>query len=79
MDLKLTQTHVAFVLKCDEVSVHKWGNNLYSPSLPYYHRLIEFLGYAPYDVTGMTLGQKIVAKRWFFGVEPEKAGKAFEG
>jgi transcriptional regulator with XRE-family HTH domain len=75
MDLKLTPTYVAFMLKCDKTSVHNWEHSLYSPSLQYYHRIIEFLGYAPYDATKMTLGQKIRAKRWFMGISQEKLAK----
>jgi transcriptional regulator with XRE-family HTH domain len=75
MDLKLTQTHVAFMLKCDETSVHNRENNLYSPSLQYYHRIIGFLGYAPYDATEMSLDEKIRGKRWFMGISQEKLSR----
>ena len=75
MDLKLTQGQVASMVKCTESSVHCWEKNLHSPSLPYYHRIIGFLGYAPYNVTKMTLGEKIVAKRWFMEISQEKLAK----
>jgi len=50
------------MVKCNETSVHNCENNLYSPSLQYFHKINEFLGYAPYDATEMTLGERIRAK-----------------
>jgi transcriptional regulator with XRE-family HTH domain len=75
MDLKLTQTYVAFMLKCDETSIHNWEHNLNSPSLQYYHRIIEFLGYAPYNATEMSLGENIIAKRWLIGLSQKKLAR----
>jgi transcriptional regulator with XRE-family HTH domain len=75
IDLKLTQTSVAFMLKCDETSVHNWEKNLYSPSLQYYHRIIEFLGYVPEPTIPKSLGERIVSYRKSIGLSQEKLAR----
>ena len=72
MDLKLSQGEVARRIGAVESSVLNWEKNRAKPSLPFLPRIIELLGYVPYDSTEKTLGEKIVDHRKSFGLSQEK-------
>jgi len=60
MDLTLTQTHVAFMLRCEEILVHNWDENLNRPSFKHFQGILESPGYAPRDSIEMTMGDKTI-------------------
>jgi transcriptional regulator with XRE-family HTH domain len=63
LDLKLLQKNVAQILGVKEATVWNWENNRTSPGLHYIPRIVEFLGYAPFNAESKTLGERIVNYR----------------
>jgi DNA-binding XRE family transcriptional regulator len=49
MDLKLTQREVAEKLSVDKTTIQFWENNRVKPSLAQIPKIIEFLGYDPFE------------------------------
>jgi DNA-binding XRE family transcriptional regulator len=47
----------------DEASVWNWENNRNEPVIRSIPKIIELLGYVPFDTETMTLGEKIVVYR----------------
>ncbi len=72
LDLKLLQKEVAQRLSVGESSIYNWGNNLSIPSLRYIPKIIEFLGYTPYDPSVRTTGEKIVTYRQLLSLSQKK-------
>ena len=72
LDLKLLQKEVAQKLGVGESSVYNWENNLTKLALRYIPKIIEFLGYAPYNPSDKTTGEKIVACRRFLGLSQKR-------
>ncbi len=72
LDLKILQKEVAQRLSVGESSIYNWGNNLSIPSLRYIPKIIEFLGYTPYDPSVRTTGEKIVAYRRLLGLSQKR-------
>jgi len=48
-------------LKADIHSIHGWAYNQYSSEIRYMPKIIEFLGYLPWNTSPKTLGEKIIA------------------
>jgi len=68
LDLKLFQKDVAKIIGCDECSIWNWENNYNIPVLKFIPRIIDFLGYVSYDVSSLTLGERIKIARQSFGM-----------
>ena len=75
LDLKLFQKEVAQKLGVNEDSVCNWENNRTSPSLRFIPKIIEFLGYLPYDAQAKTLGERIVASRKRLGLSQKELAR----
>lgn len=56
LDLGLRQKKVAERLGVDKDSVYNWETNRYSPSLRVVPRIIQFLGYLPYEIAELSPG-----------------------
>ena len=76
LNLKLSQREVAQRLGAEETSILNWEKNRSSPSLHFLPRIIEFLGYVPYDTTTKTQGEKIVAYRKLLGLSQDKLARS---
>ena len=76
IDLKLLQKEVAQKIGVDETSVLNWEKNRNTPSLTYIPKIIEFLGYQPFDATAVTLGEKIVFLRRILGLSRNKLAQS---
>ena len=72
LDLGLLQREVAQQLGVDKDSIYYWETGRYKPSLRVIPKIIEFLGYMPYDTSEMTLGERIVTMRHFLGLSREE-------
>lgn len=72
LDLKLLQKEIAQRLGTDEASVYNWENNRTSPSLHFIPKVIEFLGYVPYDTQARTFGEGITIFRRIHGITQEE-------
>jgi transcriptional regulator with XRE-family HTH domain len=71
--LKLTQEEVARILHTNEGCVVYWEKNHKSPSLRFISRIVQFLGYNPYeDISSRSLGERIVIYRQIHGVSQEQ-------
>ena len=71
LDLKLLQKEVAQRLGVSKDTICNWENNRTSPALRFMPRIMDFLGYLPYDAQGETLGEWIVATRRLLGLSQE--------
>jgi transcriptional regulator with XRE-family HTH domain len=72
LDLKLTQKDVAEKLGVDKTTVQFWENNRVKPSLRLIPKIIEFLGYDPYETIPMSLGEEIITFRRRHGFSQKK-------
>jgi transcriptional regulator with XRE-family HTH domain len=70
LDLDLLQREVALLLRSTECSVYLWETNRTSPTLPFLPRIIEFLGYCPFD-PDWTPGERLTWIRRYFGLSQE--------
>ena len=76
LDLKLLQKEVAERIEVDEITVYYWENNRVKPSLPLIPKIIEFLGYIPFDTESNSLGEQIVIYRRIHGLSQKKLARS---
>ena len=72
IELGLSQSQVAKILDTDEQYVYAWENNHNKPIISKYPKIIEFLGYFPFDIDTLTFGGKIMKYRYLHGMSQEK-------
>lgn len=72
LDLKLLQKEVAKKIGVDETSIYYWENNRVKPSLTYIPKIIEFLGYIPFNAKSNSLREQIVTYRRVHGLTQKK-------
>ena len=72
LDLNLLQKEVAQKIGVGETSVYNWENNLAKPALRFIPRIIEFLGYVPFDTSNLSAGERIVVYRRLLGISQKK-------
>ena len=63
------------MINTTESTIWNWENNYVSPSLSYIHKIIEFLGYVPFDTSNQTLGNKILIYRKLSGLSQRKLAR----
>lgn len=68
LDLKLLQKEVALILGGEEATTWNWENNRSSPKLHNIPKIVEFLGYVPFDGKPKTLGKRIIHYRRLYGI-----------
>ena len=76
LDLKLLQRQVALTLGVEEATIWNWENNYSSPKLHYIPRIIQFLGYVPFNNQAKTLGERIVNYRRLSGITQKELAKS---
>jgi transcriptional regulator with XRE-family HTH domain len=74
LDLGLFQKDVARQIGVTEESVYNWETNRTEPEVRLIPRIIEFLGYTPYDAT-WSFGQRLRAIRTALGLSQEHMAK----
>jgi DNA-binding XRE family transcriptional regulator len=57
MDLKLFQRDVAGIIGVTECTINNWENREINPETKYIPRIIDFLGYTPFECPGDILGR----------------------
>jgi DNA-binding XRE family transcriptional regulator len=72
LDLKLLQKEVAEKIGVDETSIYYWENNRVKPSLTYIPKIIEFLGYIPFNTKSNNLREQIITYRRLQGLTQKK-------
>lgn len=75
LELQLLQKDVAPFIEATESAVAYWESNRYQPQIHSYLKVIEFLGYFPFDIDASTLGGKIKECRFKNGLSHKKIGK----
>ena len=61
-----------------EDSITGWENNRNEPSVIYYLKIIQFLGYVPFEINTSTLGGQIKLYRHLHGLSQEELARKLE-
>ena len=72
IELGLSQSQVAKILNTDAQYIYAWENNHYKPIISKYPKIIDFLGYFPFEIDTSTFGGKIKKYRYLHGLSQEK-------
>ncbi len=72
LDLNLLQKDVAQRLGVCDPSVYNWENNITKPAIKYIPKIIEFLGYVPFDTSTLSVGERIVVYRRLLGLSQKE-------
>jgi transcriptional regulator with XRE-family HTH domain len=67
LELNMLQKEVAQRFGITVCTVRNWERNRSNPSLIFIPKIIQFLGYVPYDTSEQDFGKKIAAKRRLLG------------
>jgi DNA-binding XRE family transcriptional regulator len=71
----LTQLELAKHLSVQETTISNWENNRSKPKIYLLPKIIEFLGYVPFELPKETIGDKIFAYRKEHGLSHRKLAK----
>lgn len=71
LELGILQKDVAKLIGICEDSITNWENNRSEPYVKHYPKIIQFLGYVPFEVDDTTLGGKIRLYRYLNGLSQE--------
>ncbi len=77
LELNLLQKDVARIIGVSEDTVTLWENELATPQVKHYPKVIEFLSYYPFQKDLTTLGGKINYYRFVKGLSHKELGKLF--
>jgi len=66
---------VAKMLGACEPSIYSWENNLSEPAFRYIPKIIEFLGYAPFETSAKSIGEKIIIYRKLRGLSQKQLAR----
>ena len=75
MDLKLLQSDIAKILNVSPDSITYWENNRSQPQVNYFPRIIEFLGFFPFEFDTSTFIGKLKSYRFGNGLSHKRLGK----
>ena len=75
LELQLFQRDAAVLLGVTESGLVYWESNKAQPQVHLYPKVIEFLGYFPFDIDTSTLGGKIKEYRFRKGLSQKNLGK----
>jgi DNA-binding transcriptional regulator YiaG len=75
LELKLLQKEVARILGVSKDTITYWEVGRSSPRLQYMPKIVEFLGYVPFEKEPETLGEKIVYYRWLKGMTQKELSR----
>lgn len=75
MDLGLLQKDVSGILQVTEHCIMNWETGKSEPQIQYAPKIIQFLGYNPYDTAPKTLSGRIKHYRLLHGLSHKKMGK----
>jgi len=78
MELRLLQSDVARIFKVSPDCITNWENNRSIPQINYYPRIIDFLGYCPFEFDETTLSGRLKAYRWRNGLSYKRLGKILD-
>lgn len=75
MELKLFQHDVAKILNVRRDNICNWEVNYHVPDLVHFPRIIEFLGYFPFEIDTNSIGGRLKAYRFSKGITISQLGK----
>jgi transcriptional regulator with XRE-family HTH domain len=75
LELHLLQKDIAELIGVSEDSITYWEVKRHEPRIEYYPKIIEFLGYFPFEIDTSTLGGKIKKYRFLQGLSQKQMGK----
>jgi transcriptional regulator with XRE-family HTH domain len=75
LDLNLFQKDVAKLLGVKECTITNWEKNHSQPTIHYLHKIIQFLGYIPFEITGISSGEKIKFYRTIRGISQKNLAR----
>ena len=75
LNLKLSQKAVAGILKVDEMTIAGWEKNRCTPCISQMPKIIEFIGYIPYNKDFTYFKDKLQYFRRLSGLSQEKLAK----
>src|ERR1019366_2491352 len=78
LELGLLQIDVSKIIGVCEDSITLWENNRNGPSITYYPKIIQFLGYIPFEVDDSTLGGQIKLYRYLHGLSQEELARVLD-
>jgi len=78
LELGLLQIDVAKITSVSEDSITLWGNNRNEPSVIYYPKIIQFLGYVPFNIDTSTFWGQIKLYRYLYGLSQKKLALKLE-
>jgi len=73
--LRIMQKEVALRIDVSEDCITNWENERSIPQIQFYPRIVQFLGYNPFEYGSETLGQKIKTYRNLNGLSHKQMGK----
>jgi transcriptional regulator with XRE-family HTH domain len=76
--LRLTQKYVAEKIGVSEDSITFWENERVIPQIQFYPKIVEFLGYEPFEFDIITLGGKVKTYRLRNGLSHKQLGKILQ-
>ncbi len=59
----------------EETTISNWENNRSKPKIYLLPKIIQFLGYTPFELTNETIGDKIIAYQKEHGLSQRKLAK----
>jgi transcriptional regulator with XRE-family HTH domain len=71
LDLGLRQNDVADKIAVHEATIYSWEKNRTSPPVQYIPRIIQFIGYVPYNTEFESVGQELMTRRHILGLTQE--------
>jgi len=75
LDLNLFQKDVAKLIGVKEESIYNWENNRSNPKIYLLPKIIEYLGYIPFELLKESIGDKIIVYRKKHGLSQRKLAK----
>lgn len=78
MDLQMKQKALSQLFKVSENTITYWEMGRSRPHVKYYPRIIEFLGYVPFDLKELSLGKQLYYARLIAGLNHIELGKKME-
>ena len=66
---------MARIIGVEETSVYNWENNRSKPKVYLLPKIIEFLGYIPFEVPSKTIGDRIKSYRKEHGLSQRKLAR----
>ena len=78
LELSLLQKDVAPLLGTVEESIYRWETNKNEHEIKYMPKIIEFLGYFPFDIVTSTIGGQIKKYRYLHGLSQEQVANQLQ-